>query len=75
MAVVRIDISKRAPFADGEVFGRVGSYEYLQGTAHFAVDPLHPRNAVITDLEPGATPGGRHCGVYGRLRHAAACGP
>ena len=51
MSVVRIDISKRAPFADGEVFGRVGSYEYLQGTAHFAVDPLHPRNAVITDLE------------------------
>ena len=51
MAVVRIDITKREPFADSEAFDRVGPYEYLQGTAHFAVNPLHPRNAVITDLE------------------------
>ena len=51
MAVVRIDISKREPFAGGEAFDRAGPYEYVQGTAHFAVHPLHPRNAVITDLE------------------------
>ena len=51
MAVVKIDITAREPLADGEAFDRAGAYEYLQGTAHFAVDPLHPRNAVITDLE------------------------
>ena len=51
MAVVRIDIAKREPLAGGAAFDRVGPYEFLQGTAHFAVDPLHARNAVITDLE------------------------
>ena len=51
MAVVRIDIARREPFAGGEAFDRVGPYEFLEGTAHFTVDPLHPRNAAITDLE------------------------
>ena len=51
MAVVRIDIAKREPLAGGAAFDRVGPYEFLQGTAHFAVDPLHARNAVVTDLE------------------------
>ena len=39
MAVVGLDITKRSPFADGESFGDVGSYELLEGTAHFSVDP------------------------------------
>ena len=51
MAVVRIDITKREPFANGEAFDRTGPYEYLQGTVHFAVDPMHPRNGVVTDLD------------------------
>ena len=51
MAVVQLDISQRQPFAAGEAFDTVGPYEFLQGTAHFAVDPLHPRNTIITDLE------------------------
>ncbi len=51
MAVVRLDITQRSPFAHGTLFGRVGPYELVQGTATFAVDPLHPRNAVITDLD------------------------
>lgn len=51
MTVVRIDITNRGPFADGEAFERAGPYEFLQGTAFFAVDPLHPRNLAITDLE------------------------
>ena len=54
MAVVRIDITGRELLAGGEAFDRVGPYEYLQGTAHFAVDPAHPRNTVITDLELAA---------------------
>jgi hypothetical protein len=51
MAVVSLDITHRTPFADGVSFGAVGPYNLLEGTAHFAVDPLHPRNAAITDIE------------------------
>ena len=51
MAVVKLDIAQREPFAAGEAFDPAGRYEFLQGTAHFAVDPLHPRNTAITDLE------------------------
>ena len=51
MPVVKLDITQREPFANGESFDPAGPYEYLRGTAHFAVDPLHPRNAAITDLE------------------------
>ena len=51
MAVVKLDIAQRTAFAAGETFDPVGPYEFLQGTAHFAVDPLHPRNTAITDLD------------------------
>ncbi len=51
MPVVNLDITQREPFAAGKSFDPVGPYEFLQGTAHFAVDPLHPRNAAITDLD------------------------
>ena len=51
MAVTRIDISNRRNFADGASFDGVGPYEFLEGTAHFAVDPLNQRNQAITDLE------------------------
>ncbi len=51
MAVVELDITKRSPFAGGETFGDVGSYELLEGTAHFSVDPENDRNRPINDLE------------------------
>ena len=51
MAVTKIEISSRSDFADGSVFGDVGPYEYLEGTSHFAVDPMNERNRAITDLE------------------------
>ena len=53
MAVVKLDIKQRSPLAGGQAFGAVGPYELVEGTAHFAVDPLHPRNAAITDIELG----------------------
>jgi hypothetical protein len=31
-------------------FGDVGPYQWLEGMVHFVVDPLHPCNAVITDI-------------------------
>ena len=51
MAITDLEITKRTRFASGESFGDVGSYELLEGTAHYAVDPLHARNQAITDLE------------------------
>ena len=50
MALVRLEITKRKPFADGQVFGHVGRYEQIDGLAHFAVDPSHPDNTVIADI-------------------------
>ena len=32
-------------------FGTVGQYEKIRGTAKGELDPLHPRNSIITDLE------------------------
>ena len=51
MAVIKVEISSKSNFADGEAFGDVGQYELLEGTAYFAVDPMSERNKVITDLE------------------------
>jgi len=31
--------------------GSTGPYEKLTGTAYFEVDPNHPRNAVIVDVD------------------------
>jgi hypothetical protein len=53
MAVVKLDIEQRSPFAGGQAFGEVGPYEVVQGRVHFAVDPLHRRNTAITDIELG----------------------
>ena len=50
MAVTRLEINSRVPFAGGQSFGAVGAYEQLDGTAHFAVDPAQASNQVINDL-------------------------
>ena len=51
MAVKAIEVKSRSPWFGGQPFGEVGPYEELEGTVHFAVDPDHPRNQIITDLE------------------------
>ncbi|MSQ06430.1 MAG: hypothetical protein EXR54_04320 [Dehalococcoidia bacterium] len=51
MAVTKLEIKSRQPFAGGKSFGKAGTYEQLDGTAHFAVDPELPANGVITDLK------------------------
>jgi hypothetical protein len=50
VAVERLEIARRGPFAAGTAFGPAGAYERLDGTVRFAVDPLHPANAGIVDL-------------------------
>jgi hypothetical protein len=51
MAVSRLEITSREPFADRASFGDAGPYERVNGVLHFAVDPAHPANAAIVDLD------------------------
>jgi hypothetical protein len=51
MPLIRFDIQQRAPYAGGRRFGDAGAYEQIDGIAHFAVDPLHPANQAVVDLE------------------------
>src|SRR6476659_3036244 len=54
MAVARLEITARGPYQGGMTFGDVGAYERIDGIIHFAVDPTHPANAAITDLDKAA---------------------
>jgi hypothetical protein len=51
MAVTKLLITSRRPFAQEKAFGNVGPYEQLDGTVYFAVDPSHAANRLITDLK------------------------
>jgi len=51
MAVTALEIKTRQALAGGRGFGSVGRYSQLDGTAHFAVDPAHPLNGCITDID------------------------
>jgi alpha/beta hydrolase family protein len=51
MPLTRFEITSHGPYAGGRRFGTVGTYEQVDGTAHFAVDPDHPANALICDLK------------------------
>ncbi len=50
MPVTRLEITSQRPFAEGQSFGSVGPYTQMDGTARFAVDPLHPANETIADI-------------------------
>jgi hypothetical protein len=50
--VRRIEITEReAPVFDGVEFGKAGPYERLHGTAFCELDPTHPLNALIVNLD------------------------
>jgi hypothetical protein len=51
MVVTALEIKTRQPLAGGRDFGSVGHYIQLDGTVHFAVDPAHPLNSCITDIQ------------------------
>ena len=59
MPVTAVEIKSRSSLSGGLTFGEVGPYEQLEGTVHFALNPRHPRNEVITDLKlaPGDSDG------------------
>ena len=49
--VTKITISSTTPAFNGQAFGDVGTYEQIRGTAAGELDPLDPRNLVITDIQ------------------------
>ena len=51
MSSVNLEITRREPYQGGCEFGEVGAYEISEGVAHFAVDPEHPVNRPIVDLQ------------------------
>lgn len=58
--LIRLEIEKRELVADGQPFGDAGPYEKLSGKAWFEIDPAHPRNRQVFDLENArVNPGGR----------------
>lgn len=58
--LVRFEIEKRELVAGGQAFGESGPYEKLTGKAWFEIEPDHPRNRQVFDLERAKlNPGGR----------------
>ena len=50
MTVLSLDVTHRVPYEGGRSFGKTGPYVYMEGIAHFEVDPLHESNQSITDI-------------------------
>jgi hypothetical protein len=49
--VIRLEITRREPFAGGAVFGRTGPYEKIVGRFLGELEAAHPVNRVIVDLD------------------------
>jgi hypothetical protein len=49
--ITAIEITSRAPFVGGASFGEVGAYERLDGVAIGEIDPPHPRNRGIVNID------------------------
>jgi hypothetical protein len=48
--VTQVEIINRTDLLDGRSYGAVGAYEWLEGRAHFTLDPAHPSNRAVLDL-------------------------
>jgi hypothetical protein len=62
--VTSVEIAARSDVRGGKPFGSAGGYEKLVGKVYFSVDPTHPRNKPIVDLDKGPRDGG-HCSHSG----------
>jgi hypothetical protein len=49
--ITAIDITSRAPFVGGASFGDAGTYERLDGVAIGELDPAHPANRGIVNID------------------------
>jgi len=48
--VTQVEISSLSDLLGGHSYGAVGPYEWLEGRAHFALDPAHPANRAVVDI-------------------------
>ena len=55
---VRLELDRRAVFAEGRPFGEAGPYERLSGRVRFALDPADAHNANTVDLDYAPRNGG-----------------
>ncbi len=51
-------VKERVLLGQGATFGDAGSYETLVGRIDYALDPIHPLNARVTDVEYGVSSDG-----------------
>src|SRR5262245_35324566 len=49
--LIRLDVERRQPFANGMAFGDVGPYEWLAGKVYYTIDPNEPGLPYICDLD------------------------
>jgi len=49
--VTRVEIASRTDVLSGMSFGDAGPYEKIVGRVYFAVDPMHPANRRIVDID------------------------
>lgn len=56
--VERLDIVSRGPAFDGKVFDDAGAYEKIVAVARLRIDPHHPANRAIVDLDKAPATGG-----------------
>lgn len=50
MPIVEVQIQRREPYAGGQAFGATGTYERIDASVTFAVDPLHEANRAVADI-------------------------
>jgi Alpha/beta hydrolase domain len=50
MSATRLDVTRHSLVLDGRPFGAAGAYEKVAGTLRFTVDPDHPAQAAVCDL-------------------------
>ena len=48
--VVSVEVTSRQPWIAGQAFGKVGSYEVLRGTVHYAIDPRSKAARDVVDI-------------------------
>jgi len=59
MAIERLEIIRRERYEQGRAFAPGGAYERIDAIAHYAVDPAHPANRGIVDLDLAPRSGGK----------------
>ncbi len=49
--VTGVEVRQKSTVAAGKAFGSAGSYTSLTGTVRFVIDPKHPRNRKVIDIQ------------------------